>query len=585
MTGKIIPVLIAALGLATPALATSPQPVGAGHGMVVTGEHIASEIGVQALQAGGNAVDAAVAVGYALAVVYPAAGNIGGGGFMTIRLADGRSAFLDFREKAPLAATKTMYQDASGNVIPGLSTDGWLAVGVPGSVAGFETALKEYGALPREKVIAPAIRLAREGFVLGPGDVAILHEGTEGFRKDPASAAIFLKNGQPLEIGDRLVQQDLAKTLQKISDGGADAFYRGDIADAIVAASQAGKGILQKADFERYKVRELKPVDCSYRGYQIISSPPPSSGGVTICEILNIVEGYDLSGFGFHSAAEVHALAEAMRYAYVDRNNRLGDPDFVQNPLDQLLDKQYAAGIRARIAPDRATPSNQLSAAAPAQEGNQTTHYSIVDAAGNAVSVTYTLNSWFGAARVAGDTGILMNNEMDDFTAKPGVPNNYGLIQGDANAIAPGKTPLSSMSPTIVTKDGKVVMVVGSPGGSRIITITLEAILNVVDHGMTIQEAIDAPRIHEQWLPDTVYVERFALSPDTRRILAGMGYNITEGKPWGLAEGILVGAPSLNTKPEASDAQSLSLGQQPSAAYTLFGANDDRGPAGSAAGY
>jgi gamma-glutamyltranspeptidase/glutathione hydrolase len=578
-------VLALALVLTAPAFAASPPPVGAAHGMAVTGQHIASDVGVEIMKAGGNALDAAVAVGYALAVVYPAAGNVGGGGFMTVRLADGRSTFLDFREKAPLAATKTMYQDANGAVIPGLSTDTWLAVGVPGSVAGFEAALQRYGTLPRKVVMAPAIRLAREGFVLTAADVAILGQGTDGFRSDPAAGRIFLRNGQPLHEGDRLVQQDLAATLQRISDKGADAFYKGPIADAIVAASDAGQGILQKADFERYRVRELKPVECSYRGYQIVSSPPPSSGGVVICEILNILEGYPLPQLGFHSAAEVHAMIEAMRFAYVDRNNRLGDPDFVDNPLGQLLDKRYAADIRARIDPDRATPSNSLIASSPAREGSQTTHYSIMDPEGNAVAVTYTLNSWFGAKKVAGDTGILMNNEMDDFTTKPGVPNNYGLIQGEANAVAPSKTPLSSMSPTIVTKDGKPVMVIGSPGGSRIITITLEAILNVVDHGMTIQEAIDAPRIHEQWLPDTVYVERFALSPDTRRLLAGMSHHFTDGKPWGLAEGILVGAPSLNAAPEGSSAQSLSLGEQSIAEYTLFGANDNRGPAGSAAGY
>ena len=573
-----------ALCLSTAALAFAPSPVGANNGIVVTGQHLASQVGAEIMKQGGNAVDAAVAVGYALAVVYPAAGNIGGGGFMNIRLADGRSVFLDFREKAPLAATETMYQDAKGEVVPGLSTDGWLAVGVPGSVAGFETALREYGSLPREKVMAPAIALARDGFVLTAGDVALLHEGTEGFSKNEAAATIFLKDGKPYAIGDRLVQADLARTLETISKEGPDAFYKGPIGDAIVAASQAGNGIFTKADFERYKVREMKPVECNYRGYQIYSSPPPSSGGVIICEILNVLEGYDLSKMGFRSAEEVHVMAEAMRHAYVDRNNKLGDPDFVNNPLGELLDEGYAAKIRATIPADKATPSSELGPGKEQTEGKQTTHYSIADAGGNAVAVTYTLNDWFGTKLVAGDTGILMNNEMDDFTAKAGVPNMFGLVQGKANAIAPGKTPLSSMSPTIVTKDGKLVMVIGSPGGSRIITITLQAIMNVIDHGMTVQEAIDAPRIHHQWLPDTLFVERFAVSPDTRRILEGMGYTLKEVGPWGLAEGILVGGPSLPVRGEG-EAQPLSLGLQAMTGYNLFGANDSRGPAGGVAGF
>jgi gamma-glutamyltranspeptidase/glutathione hydrolase len=328
----------------------------------------------------------------------------------------------------------------------------------------------------------------------------------------------------------------------------------------------------------------MKPVECNYRGYEIHSSPPPSSGGVIICEILDILEGYDLNKMGFHSAQEIHVMAEAMRHAYVDRNNKLGDPDFVNNPLAELLDKGYATKIRTEIPETKATPSSDLGPGRELTEGKQTTHYSIADAEGNAVAVTYTLNDWFGTKIVAGDTGILMNNEMDDFTAKPGVPNMFGLVQGEANAIAPGKTPLSSMSPTIITKDGKLVMVIGSPGGSRIITITLEAIINVIDHGMTVQEAIDAPRIHEQWLPDTLYTERLAVSPDTQRALEAMGYTLKEVPPWGLAEGILVGGPSLGAHGDSGD-QPLNLGLQSAIVYKLFGANDDRGPAGSASGY
>ncbi len=321
--------------------------------------------------------------------------------------------------------------------------------------------------------------------------------------------------------------------------------YRGPIGDAIVAASEEAGGILQKRDFEAYAVRELAPVECSYRGFLIQSAPPPSSGGVVLCEILNILEGYDLRGMGFHSAAEVHVLVEAMRHAFLDRNSQLGDPDFVKNPIARLLDKGYAAELRGRIDPERATPSAELAPGTPPHEGTNTTHFSVMDRDGNAVAVTYTLNDWFGVRRVAAGTGILLNNEMDDFTSKPGEANMFGLVQGAANAIAPGKTPLSSMAPTVVSRDGKTVLVIGSPGGPRIITITLEAILNVIDHGMTVQEAIDAPRIHHQWLPDTVYIERFALSPDTRALLERRGYRFTESAPWGVAEGITAGAPRL----------------------------------------
>ncbi|MBX6322810.1 MAG: gamma-glutamyltransferase [Rhodospirillaceae bacterium] len=575
MAPKLLTLAAAAavlLSFGDAASAASPPPVEGEHGMVVTGHRLASAVGADILRRGGNAVDAAVAVGYALAVVLPAAGNLGGGGFMTIRFADGRTTFLDFREKAPLAATRTMYQDEAGNVVPGLSTRGWLAVGVPGSVMGLDTALERYGSLPRGTVMAPAIALAENGFVLTRGDIELLRTATDDFRNDPASAAIFLKDGQtPYAPGDRLVQKDLAATLRLIARDGAAAVYKGPVGDAIVAASRAGGGILQKADFERYAVRELKPVECTYRGFLVISAPPPSSGGLVICEILNILEGYPLGYLGFHSAESVHYMVEAMRHAFVDRNSALGDPDFVDNPVARLLDKGYAAAIRARIDPFRAGSSKEIGPGTPPHEGAQTTHYSIIDQDGTAVAVTYTLNSWFGARVTAAGTGILLNNEMDDFTAKPGTANIYGLVQGEANAIAPGKTPLSSMSPTIVARDGAVVMVIGSPGGPRIITITLEAILNVIDHGMTVQEAIDAPRIHHQWQPDTVYVEPFALSRDTMRALAAMGYSFTEQPPWGRAEGILVGGPSLGAPRSDSTPR-------------YFGANDNRAPLGAAVG-
>ena len=534
--------------------------------MVVSAQRLASQVGADVLASSGNAVDAAVAVGYALAVTYPAAGNLGGGGFMTIRFPDGRTIFLDFREKAPLAATERMFQDQQGNVVRGRSTDSWLAVGVPGSVAGLEAAHDRYGRLSRDAVIAPAATLAREGFVLTPADAGLFKEGAEALGRDPGARAIFTHDGAPLAAGDTLVQPDLAASLDLIRREGAESFLTGALGRAVADASRAGGGLITPEDFARYRVRELTPIHCSYRGYDVISAPPPSSGGVTLCLILNMLEGYDLHAMGFHSAQEVHVLVEAMRRAYRDRNSRLGDPDFVDNPVSHLLDKDYAASLRATIAPEMATPSSDLP---PPAEGAQTTHYSVVDRDGMAVAVTTTLNGWFGTARIAGRTGILMNNEMDDFTAKPGVPNMFRLVQGHANAIAPGKTPLSSMSPTILAKDGRLVMVAGSPGGSRIITITAEAIINVVDHGMTLQDAVDAPRIHHQYQPDTVDLEPGALAPAVREALGKNGYTFKEQQLWGHAESILVGGPTL----PAGAGDGL-----------RYGANDRRAPAGAAVG-
>lgn len=576
--------LAATLGVLVAGIAhaAAPAPIAGSGGMVVTAQHLASDVGADILRRGGNAIDAAVAVGYALAVVYPQAGNIGGGGFMTVRLADGRTTFLDFREKAPLAATATMFQDANGELIPGLSTDSWKAVGTPGTVMGLETARTRYGTLSRAELMAPAIKLAREGFVLGQGDAAIMSLEAQGIARDPTMRAIFQPAGRPLTKGERLVQRDLAATLSQVSARGPDAFYKGPIGAAIADASQAGGGLLTREDFARYKVRELKPIECDYRGYHVISAPPPSSGGVAICQALNILEGYDLRAMGFRSAAEVHVLVEALRRVFFDRNNKLGDPDFVANPLAQLLDTAYAARLRGTIEADRATPSSSLGPPAPNHEGRNTTHYSVLDAQGNAVSVTYTLNDWFGAHRVAGRTGIIMNNEMDDFTAKVGSPNMFGLVQGAANAIAPGKTPLSSMSPTILTKDGKVALIIGSPGGSRIITVTLQAILNMIDHGMNVQEAIDAPRVHAQWLPDVIYVEPFALSPDTRRLLEQHGHKLEDDVAWGIAEGIVTGTPTLRTEASAGAARPLALGGAQLLGATMFGGHDARQPGGSA---
>ena len=553
------------------AMAASQAPVAAENGMVVSAQHLATKVGVDVLKDGGNAVDAAVAVGYALAVVYPAAGNLGGGGFMTIQLADGRKTFLDFREKAPLAATANMYLDKEGNVIKGASTNGHLAVGVPGTVSGMELALAKYGTMKRAALIAPSIKYAQDGFVLDQGDVDMLVTATEDFKKDAASGAIFLNNGAAFVPGQKLVQKDLASTLKLISDKGEEGFYKGPVGAAIVASSQAGKGLITQADLDQYKTREMTPVECNYRGYGVVSAPPPSSGGVVICEILNILEGYPLKELGFRSAQSVHYQIEAMRHAYVDRNSYLGDPDFVKNPLARLLDKNYAAQIRTVIDPAKAGVSKDIKPGVAPHEGSNTTHYSIVDKWGNAVSVTYTLNDWFGAKVTAAKTGVILNNEMDDFTAKIGVPNLYGLVQGEANAIAPGKRPLSSMSPTIVTKDGKPVMVVGTPGGSRIITAVLHTIINVIDYGMNAQEAVDAPKFHQQWLPEATNVDNFALSPDTRKILEGWGQKFGNPQPVNHLAVILVGAPSLGGKPTAKN--------------RYYGANDPRRNSGLALGY
>ncbi|AST89687.1 gamma-glutamyltransferase [Ralstonia solanacearum] len=551
--------------------AASVAPVAAENGMVVAAQHLATRVGVDVLKRGGNAVDAAVAVGYALAVVYPAAGNLGGGGFMTIQLADGRKTFLDFREVAPKGATANMYLDKDGNVIKGLSTKGHLAVGVPGTVSGMEYAREKYGTRSRTELIAPAIRLADKGFALDQGDIDMLLTSTKDFQEDPASGAIFLNKGQPYQVGQKLVQRDLARTLHAISVKGTDGFYKGWVGKAIVASSQAGKGLITQEDLDGYKTRELAPVECDYRGYHVVSAPPPSSGGVVICEMLNILEGYPLKDLGYHSAQAVHYQIEAMRHAYVDRNSYLGDPDFVKNPLDRLLDKNYAAKIRAVIDPKKAGVSKDIKPGVEPHEGSNTTHYSIADRYGNAVSVTYTLNDWFGAKVTAAKTGVILNDEMDDFTAKVGVPNLYGLVQGEANAIAPGKRPLSSMSPTIVTRDGKPAMVVGTPGGSRIITAVLQTMLNAIDYGMNVQEAVDMPRFHQQWLPDLTNVENYTLSPDTCQILEGMGHKFGPPQPANHLAAIIVGAPSLEGKPVGKN--------------RFYGANDPRRNTGLAAGY
>ena len=566
----------------TPAHAVSPPPVEGKQGMVVSDQALASAAGAEILRKGGNAVDAAVAVGYAQAVVNPCCGNLGGGGFMLIRLADGRAVFIDFREKAPAAATTDMYLDAKGTIVEGASLNGWKAVGVPGTVMGLDQALTKYGTLSRAEVMAPAIRLAREGFVVGPGDSAILAAGTKAFAKLPELAAVFLKSGAVLPPGERLVQPDLAATLEAIARDGASAFYSGDVAHRIAEASKAGGGLITQADLAAYTAPEREPVRCSYRGYDILSAPPPSSGGTIVCEILNILEAWPLGYLGFNSADSVHLMTEAMRHAFVDRNSALGDPDFVKNPVEKLTSKPYAASIRAVIERDRAGISKDIAPGVAPHEGTETTHYSVVDAKGNAVAVTYSLNAYFGAKVMAPGTGFFMNDTMDDFTIKPGAANMFGLVQGTSNAIAPGKRPLSSMSPTIVSRGGKPFLVLGSPGGSRIITAVVETIVNVVDHGMSLQEAVDAPRIHHQWQPDVIYAEPFALSADTARALAAMGHKIVVQKAWGAVEAIMAAAarPSGEALPSFGDDSVRNWQPAPG---SLYGANDDRRPAGAAA--
>ena len=535
------------------------------HGMVVTEQALASEVGAAILKRGGNAVDAAVAVGYAEAVVYPCCGNLGGGGFMTIHLASGRDAFIDFRETAPGGAYAQMYLDAGGKPVPSLSRLGYRAVAVPGTVLGLETARKRYGTLSRAEIMAPAIRLAADGFVLGAGDLRVLEPAT-ALQHDPAAAQVFQRpDGSALQVGDRLRQPDLASLLKKISAHGPRAFYRGDVPLAVGRAAKNGGGVIAASDFKAYRVAQASPVHCRYRGYDFLSAPPPSSGGVALCEILNILEGYDLKGLGYHTAASAHVIAEAMRHAFMDRNAYLGDPAFHANPIKHLLAKDYAAAIRAQIMPGKATPSRMVQPGVAPHERLETTHFSVVDAAGNAVAVTYTLNGYFGAQVMAPGTGVLLNDEMDDFTTAPGAPNMFGLVQGAANSIAPGKRPLSSMSPTIVLRNGKVVMVLGSPNGPRIISTVLQTALNVIDYGMGIQDAVDAPRFHEQWLPDVLFVEPGTFAPAEAKALAAMGYSLKEIPPFGASESILIRADG--------------------AGRHLVGAHDPRSPAGAAVGY
>ena len=535
--------------------------------MVVSAQRLASEAGLAILKAGGNAVDAAVAVGYALAVVDPCCGNIGGGGFMLIRRADGSTTFINFRETAPGAATADMYLDKNGKPIRDASLHGYRAVAVPGTVKGLDLALARYGQLQRDAVMAPAIALARDGFVLGEPDAAIIARSAAHLAADPEAARIFLHpDGTPYKAGERLTQPDLAATLDGIAFEGPNGFYRGPVAAALANAMAAHNGLITEADLTGYTAKELAPLTCDYRGYHIVSAPPPSSGGIVLCESLNILSGYEIDPAGILAPRFIHLAVEAMRRAFFDRNTWMGDPDFVANAgVPFILSPESAEHARALIKPDKATPSSVYEELEGRTEKPQTTHYSVVDGKGNAVAVTYTLNGNFGASVVAPGTGVLLNNEMDDFTVARGVPNQFGLIQGDPNGIVPGKRPLSSMTPTIVEKDGRLVYALGSPGGPRIITAVLETLMNLVDFRMDPDPAVWTPRFHHQYLPDTVFYEKIgtdSLPPATINALVAMGYSLKEQPPWGAVELIAI----------TPDGQ-------------LIGVNDLRRPAGAALGY
>ena len=554
---------IAALLLAVSAAAAPLRgPSHAQHAMVASIHELASQAGVQVMKAGGNAADAAVATGFALAVVHPQAGNLGGGGFLLLRLANGDVHFVDFREKAPAAATENMYLDAQGNVIPDASVVGYKAVGVPGSVAGLVYTEKKYGKLPLERVMAPAIKLAREGFRLAWEDTDELKD--KELAKFPESRRIFQRDGNLYQQGEVLKQPELANTLERIAKN-PDDFYHGAMAQEIAAAIQKGGGLVTAEDLARYEVKEREPIRGTYRGYDVISAPPPSSGGVALVEILNILEGFDLSKFGDRSAESIHLTVEAFRRAFYDRAEFMGDPDFARVPVPQLVDKKYAAAWRESIDPKHASVSkdlkrpanfNQLEREAALEhfairEPEHTTHYSVVDAEGNAVSVTTTLNDDFGSRVTVEGLGFLLNDEMDDFAAKPGVPNIYGLIQGPANAVGPNKRPLSAMTPTIVVKDGKLFLVLGAHGGPTIITTVANVLMGVVDFNRDIQDTVNAPRFHHQWLPDQIRVED-RLSPDTMNLLQAKGHKLKVEHYFGGAECIMVD-PKTGERLGASD--------------------------------
>lgn len=558
----------------------TPPPVTAKHGMVVSIERNASEAGLEMLKAGGNAIDAAVAVGFALAVTYPQAGNLGGGGFMLVRMHSGAAHFIDYREEAPAAATASMFLDEHGNVVPGMSTGTAKGIGIPGTVAGLAYAENTYGKLGLARVMAPAIRLATDGYTLAE-EPAKTMATSKALARWPDSRHLFQRDGNPYKPGDLWIQPDLAATLKRIATN-PDTFYHGDMATELASAIQKNNGLITSADLAAYKVHDRTPLSGHYRGYDIITSPPSSSGGITLIEILNILSGYDLHKLGAdRSRAQVHIITEAFRRAYMDRNEYLGDSDFVAMPLTQLASPAYAAAWRATIDPIKASPSASLVRPAgflpppptsgdTVHESHQTTHFSVVDAEGNAVASTYTLNGFYGTGVLAGNLGFVLNNEMDDFTSKPGAANMFHLIQGPANAIAPHKRPLSSMTPTIVVKDGKPLLVTGSPGGSTITTTVANDIISIVDNGLDVQQAADAPRFHHQFQPDILQVDRW-FPLDTLIPLRAAGYttnrdDVADGKDpgvWGDVESIYIDPKT----------------------HFIQGADDQRHTFGKAAGY
>jgi gamma-glutamyltranspeptidase/glutathione hydrolase len=545
--------LVGALCLAATLSAWAAEPVHARHAMVVTVEKHATDTGVAILQAGGNAVDAAVAVGFALAVTHPSAGNIGGGGFMLVRLADGRSTFLDFRERAPEKASRNMYLDSAGKPTQE-STIGYRAAAVPGTVRGFEYASRKYGRKPWADLVAPAVALAEKGFPI-PYDLAgSMRRDAPLLERFPESKRIFLKEGRLWAADETLVQPELARTLGRIRDLGARDFYEGETARLLIADMERHGGWIDAADLKDYAAVERTPLTGTYGAYHVITAPPPSSGGVGILQMLGVLDGSGYAKSGAGSAAELHFLTETMRRFFADRAAYLGDPDFVKLPIARLLDKAYLMHLRQSIDPEHATPSSAIHAGSwGPTESSQTTHYSIVDAEGNAVAVTYTLNGGFGDGVTVPGLGFVLNNEMDDFAAKPGEPNLYGLVQGEANAIQPRKRPLSSMTPTIVIRDGRLALVLGTPGGPTIINTVLQVLINVTDFGMNMQDAVNWPRIHHQWLPDRLVMES-GFSPDTIALLKVRGHEIRMARSIGevaaieMKDGWLEGAADPRTE-------------------------------------
>ncbi len=519
------------------------HPVQGKHGMVATSHTLATEVALEVLKNGGNAVDAAVTAGFALAVTQPRSGNIGGGGFMLFSPGDGSAPeAIDYREKAPAAASETMFQDEDGNVVTNRSRFTHLAAGVPGTVAGLALALDRHGTISLEEALAPAIKLAREGFIVPRRFTEGLEQAKDRLQRWPATRETFYKeDGSAWQPGERFRQPELAATLQRIADKGVKGFYEGETARLIAEEMQRNGGLITQQDLREYEPTIREPVHGTYRGHDIFSMSPPSSGGTHIVQILNILEGYPISDWGHNSSRTIHHMAEAMKLAYADRSQYLGDTDYVDVPLAGLTSKAYAQGLRETIRPDQARPASEIDPGEPAAyESSETTHFSVVDRWGNAVSNTYTINFSYGSGITVAGAGFLLNNEMDDFSAKPGVPNAYGLVGGEANKVEPGKRMLSSMSPTIVRKEGKNILVTGSPGGSRIITTTLQVIMNVIDHNMNIQTAVSVPRIHHQWLPDEIRIEQ-GISPDTVQRLQDKGHTVVTKSAMGAIQSILIG--------------------------------------------